>query len=97
MATNKEVSVSIPGVWALSELLGPVFDGMRQDIAQLYRVGVERITSQVTNVQEIAVGESFALGHRRTLAALAAEAACNHKEAIRLWTVTFGEDFPAYG
>ena len=44
-----------------------------------------------------AVRESFSEANRRAKKALKAEQRGDHKEAIRLWRVIFGDDFPAYG
>lgn len=51
----------------------------------------------LTMTQEIGIGQSLSSSHTRSVAAVDAEARGDHKEAIRLWRIILGEDFPAFG
>lgn len=48
-------------------------------------------------VRRLAMTNALKTAYERTGRALAAQASGNQREAIRLWRVTFGSEFPAYG
>jgi Second Messenger Oligonucleotide or Dinucleotide Synthetase domain len=51
----------------------------------------------LTFEQRRLIGESCASAEERARKANQAEAAANHREAIRLWRIVLGDEFPAYG
>ena len=53
--------------------------------------------SDLTYQQRQAILESFASSLDRALKANQAEIAGNREEAIRLWRIVLGNEFPAYG
>jgi hypothetical protein len=55
------------------------------------------LSSYLTSLQRQKVLASFAAAESRARQANEAEASGNHQEAIRLWRVIFGDDFPTYG
>lgn len=55
------------------------------------------LSSYLTWSARDAVVQSFATAHGRAKKALEAEDDDDHKEAIRLWRLVFGDEFPAYG
>lgn len=55
------------------------------------------LSSYLTQNQRQAVNESLVAAHDRAVSANAAEARGDHREAIRLWRIILGDEFPAYG
>jgi hypothetical protein len=55
------------------------------------------LASKLTRDQQRAILQSFAAAKERAERANSAEQAGNHAEAIRLWRIIFGEEFPSYG
>lgn len=55
------------------------------------------LASRLGFAQEMAVLNSFEAARDRARAAVAAEDAGDHAEAIRLWKIVFGSEFPSYG
>lgn len=53
------------------------------------------LAAGMTAAQRRETIESFTAHHERAVKAVAAEGRGNHGEAIRLWRVVFGDDFPA--
>lgn len=51
----------------------------------------------LTSAQAQAITDSFASNHTRATNAVSAEARGDHREAIRLWGILLGNEFPAYG
>jgi hypothetical protein len=51
---------------------------------------------KLTRNQQQAIFQSFDSAKERADRALTAERAGNHAEAIRLWKIVFGEEFPSY-
>jgi hypothetical protein len=101
------------GSWHLEVMVGSAFGSMsnnsRQGIAKFFEwaPGYLHVNdpdghggdlgSKLTKSQEREVIESFSREHARALKALAAEDRGDHKEAIRIWRIVFGDDFPSYG
>lgn len=52
---------------------------------------------KLTFNQQQAIFQSFGSSKERADRAVTAEKAGNHAEAIRLWRIVFGEEFPSYG
>jgi hypothetical protein len=55
------------------------------------------LAAKFTWNKEQAVLRSFGSAYQRAANAVAAEARGDHAEAIRLWQIVFGEEFPSYG
>jgi hypothetical protein len=55
------------------------------------------LAAKLTWNQQQAVQQSLDSAKHRADRALAAERAGDHAEAIRLWKIVFGEEFPSYG
>jgi hypothetical protein len=55
------------------------------------------LSSYLTPLQRDAVNASLLSAHKRAQEANAAEARGDHEEAIRLWKIILGSDFPNYG
>ena len=54
------------------------------------------LARRLTTTQERQVIKSFSMAHERAGKALDAESKDNHQEAIRLWTLVFGDEFPGF-
>ncbi|MER6793975.1 nucleotidyltransferase [Amycolatopsis mediterranei] len=55
------------------------------------------LSSYLTTQGRADVIASLAAAHGRAVKAVDAETAGNHEEAIRLWRIIYGDEFPAYG
>lgn len=55
------------------------------------------LASKLTSAQQQAILQSFTSASQRAGRALQAERRGDHAEAIRLWTIIFGNEFPRYG
>ena len=54
------------------------------------------LSTYITWMTRQAVLQSFSTAHERSVRAIQAEDQGNHKEAIRLWRIILGNEFPAY-
>jgi hypothetical protein len=55
------------------------------------------LAAKLTHDKQLAITQSFNSAKQRACNAVAAEARGDHAEAIRLWRIVFGEEFPNYG
>lgn len=55
------------------------------------------LSSYLTYAGQVAVALNLESARLHATKANAAEALGNHVEAIRLWRIIFGDEFPAYG
>lgn len=55
------------------------------------------LAAKLTWNQRQVIVQSFSSAKDRADRAIGAEAASNHVEAIRLWKIIFGDEFPSYG
>jgi Second Messenger Oligonucleotide or Dinucleotide Synthetase domain len=100
------------GSWHLEVMVARMYSGMSRDSREVIEkffewapgyltaldpdgYGGDLSTGLTWNVRQ-AVRESFARAHDQAQRANAAEQRGNNKEAIRLWTVILGDEFPAY-
>lgn len=101
------------GSWHLEAMVGAIFTGMgdnsRTGTMRFFEwapghVHVQDpdgfggdLAAKLTREQIAAILGSFQSNHDRAVKAVEAEARGNLEEAIRLWRIVFGNDFPAYG
>lgn len=99
--------------WQLEVMVGTVFTSMssnhREGVQKFFGWAGSYIHVQdpdgyggdlaaaLTYSQESEIKNSFSTNHQRASEAVKAEEARDHKEAIRLWRIILGDDFPAYG
>jgi hypothetical protein len=57
----------------------------------------EDLSARLTDNQRALVFESFRAAKERSEKAVSAEGRGDHREAIRLWQIVFGDEFPSYG
>lgn len=101
------------GSWHLEAMVGTIFSSMsgnhRNGLLKFFEWAPGYIHvndpdgrggdlgANLTWTQETDIKNSFDANHSRALNAVNAEAAGDHAEAIRLWRIILGDEFPAYG
>ena len=101
------------GSWHLEVMTASIFSSMsanhRDGLERFFEWAPSRIdvndpddcggllAAGLTSAQRTQIRDSFASALARCQRANTAEADGDHREAIRLWTIILGSDFPAYG
>lgn len=101
------------GSWHLEVIVATVFRSLgsnyRDAVAKFFdwaqsRLDVEdpdgyggNLAALLTSTQRSAIKQALESARERASRASQAEASGNHAEAIRLWRIIFGSEFPGYG